>query len=164
VPSIGELAAGEQPQELQPVAAGLAAPRLYQASAGIERQLNSKSRVSLTEIESRGVHLANQRNINTPVNGVYPFGDPTIRLLTESSGVSRQHQLLANVNGQWHRVVFSASTRCLMARTTTKDCRPTRTICARSGGRRRMAMCGIESRWAATCRCREVERESVCGG
>jgi hypothetical protein len=106
VPATGELAADEQPQELQPVAAGLASPRLYQASAGIERQLNSKSRVSLTEIESRGVHLANQRNINTPVSGVYPFGDPTIRLLTESSGVSRQHQLLANINGQWHRVVI----------------------------------------------------------
>jgi hypothetical protein len=102
VPSVAELAAGQQPQELQPVAAGLVAPRLYQASVGIERQLNSRSRVALTEIESRGVHLANQRNINTPVNGVYPFADPTIRLLTESSGVSRQHQLLANINGQWH--------------------------------------------------------------
>jgi hypothetical protein len=106
VPSIAELAAGEQPQELQPVAAGLVTPRLYQASVGIERQLNSKSRVSLTEIESRGVHLANQRNINTPLNGVYPFGDPTIRLLTESSGVSRQHQLVSNINGQWHRLVL----------------------------------------------------------
>ena len=72
---------------------------------GIERQLNSRSRVSLTEIETRGVHLADQRNINTPVNGVYPFGDPTIRLLTESSGVSRQHQLLANINAPWHRLV-----------------------------------------------------------
>jgi len=101
VPSIADLAAGQAPQELQSVAAGLAAPRLYQSSVGIERQLNAKSRVTLSEIESRGVHLANARNIDTPVDGVYPFGDPTIRLLTESSGVSRQHQLVANVNAQW---------------------------------------------------------------
>jgi hypothetical protein len=104
VPSVADLAAGEQPQELQPVAAGLAAPRLYQASAGVERQLNARSRISLTEIESRGVHLANQRNINKPIDGVYPFGDPTIRLLTESSGVSRQHQLVVDANVQFRRV------------------------------------------------------------
>jgi len=74
VPSVEELAAGREPQQLQPVAAGLAAPRLYQASAGIERQFNRRSRLTVTEIESRGVHLLNSRNINTPVNGNYPFG------------------------------------------------------------------------------------------
>ena len=104
VPSIADLAAGLEPQELQPVAAGLVAPRLYQASVGIERQFHQRSRVSLTEIESRGVHLLNSRNINTPVNGAYPFGDPAIRLLTESSGVSRQRQLVANANVPWRRL------------------------------------------------------------
>jgi len=104
LPSIADLAAGEQPQELQPVAAGFAAPRLYQSSVGIERQLNARSHVSLTEIESRGVHLANQRNINTPIDGIFPFGDPAVRLLAESSGVSRQHQLVANTSTQWRRL------------------------------------------------------------
>jgi len=91
---------------LEPVAAGLMAPRLYQASLGIERQLNPRSRVTLTQIENRGVHLANQRNINTPVDGVYPFGDRALRLLTESSGMSWQHQLVANVNAQWRGLVL----------------------------------------------------------
>jgi len=104
VPSLADLAAAQEPQELQPVAAGLMTPRLYQASMGIERQFNQKSRVSLTEIESRGVHLPNSRNINTPVNGLYPFDDPTIRLLTESSGVSRQRQLVLNANVQLRRL------------------------------------------------------------
>ena len=104
VPSIADLSAGQEPQVLQPVAAGLAAPRLYQASVGIERQLNQKSRVSLTEVESRGVHLPNARNINTPVNGAYPFGDSTVRVLTESAGVSRQSQLVANANVQLRRL------------------------------------------------------------
>ena len=104
VPSINDLALGQQPQELQPVAAGLVAPRLYQASAGIERQFHRKSRVTLTGIESRGVHLPNSRNIDTPVDGVYPFGDQSMRLLTESSGLSWQRQLVANGTVQWRGV------------------------------------------------------------
>ena len=106
VPSVESLASGLEPQELRPVAAGLAAPRLYQASVGIERQLNARSRVSLTEIENRGVHLLNLRNINTPVNGAYPFGDPTIRLLTESAGLSWQHQVVADANVQWRGMML----------------------------------------------------------
>jgi Carboxypeptidase regulatory-like domain len=104
VPSPEQLAAERAPQELRPVAAGLAAARLYQASAGIERQLNPQSRMSLTWIESRGVHLPNSRNINAPLGGLYPFGDPFVRLLAESSGVSRQRQLVANANVTWRRL------------------------------------------------------------
>jgi len=104
VPSVTALSA--EPQQLRPVAAGLAAPRLYQGSAGIERQLNRQSRISLSWIESRGVHLANSRNINTPVDGVYPYGDPSIRLLTESSGVSWQRQLVANANVNWRHLML----------------------------------------------------------
>ena len=55
-------------------------------------------------MESRGVHLPNARNVNTPVDGIYPFGDPTVRLLTESSGRSWQRQLVANANVQWRGV------------------------------------------------------------
>ena len=36
---------------------------------GIERQLNQTSRVTLTWIDSRGVHLLNLRNINAPIEG-----------------------------------------------------------------------------------------------
>ncbi len=101
VPSVEELAGGQEPQQLQPVAVGLVVPRLYQASAGIERQFNRRSRLTVTEIESRGVHLLNSRNINTPLNGSYPFSDRSIRLLTESSGLSWQRQLVANATVQW---------------------------------------------------------------
>ncbi len=104
IPSIADLARGAQPQQLQPIAARFAAPRLYQSSIGIEKQLNARSRVSLTEIESRGLHLPDQRNINAPVEGIYPFGDRTVRLLAESSGVSRQRQLVANANAQWRNM------------------------------------------------------------
>jgi hypothetical protein len=97
-PPADVLEAGSQPQQLRPVASGLRAPRLYQSSVGIDRQLNPASHLTLTWIGSRGVHLLNSRNVNAPVGGLYPFGDRSIRLLTESAGLSSRNQLVANVN------------------------------------------------------------------
>jgi hypothetical protein len=98
VPAPADLEANQQPQQLHPAYNGMQAPRLYQASLGAERQLNRTSRVTLTWIHSRGVHLLNLRNINAPINGSYPAGDHTIRLLTESAGTSRLNQLVAGAN------------------------------------------------------------------
>jgi hypothetical protein len=58
VPSPADLQAGAQPQQLQPVYSGIKAPRLYQASIGIERQWNAAARTAVTWIGSRGVHLS----------------------------------------------------------------------------------------------------------
>jgi hypothetical protein len=98
VPSAAALQSLQQPQQLQPVYAGIQAPRLYQTSLAIERQFNQASRVALTWTGTRGVHLLNARNINAPIDGVYPSGDRAIRVLTESAGLSRQNQLIANAN------------------------------------------------------------------
>ncbi len=95
-PAIPALAAG--PQQLRPVYAGIVAPRLYQSSIGVEQQIDRSSRVSLTWVGSRGVHLLNTRNINTPLGGGYPFGDRSLRLLTESAGFSRIQQVVLNAN------------------------------------------------------------------
>ncbi len=59
VPPAAALAAGRQPQQLRPVASGIAAPRLYQTSLGVDRQLSRSSRLAVTWIHSRGVHLLN---------------------------------------------------------------------------------------------------------
>jgi hypothetical protein len=83
---------------LRPFYSGIQAPRLYQASVGAERQLNQASRLTLTWIHSRGVHLLNLRNTNAPIQGAYPAGDRSVRLLTESAGVSRLNQLVAGAN------------------------------------------------------------------
>ena len=40
IPAAAALAANQQPQQLRPVYKGMQAPRLYQASVGVERQLN----------------------------------------------------------------------------------------------------------------------------
>jgi hypothetical protein len=55
-------------------------------------------------LESRGVHLQNTRNINAPVNGIYPFGDSGLRLLTESTGLSRSHQLFFSPNVNYKKL------------------------------------------------------------
>jgi hypothetical protein len=96
IPSIGSL--GLQPQQLQPIYSGIEAPRTYQASIGIERQINKHFRLISQYVETRGVHLLNTRNVNAPINGVYPYGDQTIRLLTESGGLSHTHQLFFSPN------------------------------------------------------------------
>ncbi len=98
IPPLAALQASAQPQRLQPIYSGIQAPRLYQASAGLERQWNAAARTAVTWIGSRGVHLPNARNVNTPIASAYPFGDPSIRLLTESAGLSRQNQLVAQTN------------------------------------------------------------------
>jgi hypothetical protein len=105
IPPAGVLQANQEPQQIRPVSSAIQAPRLYQTSVGIDRQINQSSRLSLTWIDSRGVHLLNSRNINAPMNGGYPFGDRSIRLITESAGLSRLHQLTATANVN-HRKLF----------------------------------------------------------
>jgi TonB dependent receptor len=103
-PVVPPLEAGSQ--QLRPVYRGLAAPRLYQASVGAERQVGKDTRVSLTWVGSRGVHLLDVRNVNAPTGGLYPYIDPSIRLLTESAGISSQNQLTANFAGALRRITF----------------------------------------------------------
>ncbi len=105
VPAAGALERAGGTQQLQPVYAALEAPRLYQTSLGVERQIDAASRVTVTWVWSRGVHLLNRRNVNAPVGGSYPFGDGSVRLLTESAGRSRQNQLIVNFSAN-RRGVF----------------------------------------------------------
>ncbi len=98
IPSLTSLAAGKQAQRLQPLYSGVRAPRQWQANVGVDRQVNKYLRVSGNYVTSRGIHLLNTRNINTPINGVYPFRDNVIRNLTESAGLSRTHQFMFSPN------------------------------------------------------------------
>ncbi len=100
IPSISSLASGLQPQQLQFVSDGIVAPRLYQASIGLDRQINQYARVSVNYITGRGTHLQLSRDINAPIDGAYPYGSPELRMLTEDTGVSRTNQItfVPNVN------------------------------------------------------------------
>jgi hypothetical protein len=103
---IPALSALQQPQQLRPFYSGIVAPRLFQTSIGIERQLPGSSRVAVNWIETRGVHLLNTRNINTPIGGVWPYGDRAVRVLTESAGLSRLSQLVVSPNLNYRKVML----------------------------------------------------------
>jgi Carboxypeptidase regulatory-like domain/TonB dependent receptor len=98
VPSLSSLAGTVQPQTLQLLASDLRAPRTYQANIGVDRQINKYVRLSANYINSRGVHLLRQTDANAPLPGtdIYPYGDDTVRILTESVGFSRTSQFFIN--------------------------------------------------------------------
>lgn len=100
IPSTSTLAASLQPQRLHSVDSAYVAPRTYQTSVSLERQISRSFRLSAQYINSRGVHLSRTVNVNAPVNGAYPLGDNQIRLDTQSTGFSRTNQLVIapNVN------------------------------------------------------------------
>jgi hypothetical protein len=94
IPSVASLTSRQQPQQLQILYSKIRAPRNYQLSAGVDRQVNKYFRFSTQYVENRGVHQQRLRNINAPIAGVFPFGDLQLRELTESTGFSRIHQLI----------------------------------------------------------------------
>jgi len=96
IPPVSLLA--RSPQQLQILYEGIVAPRSYQASIGVDRTINKYVRVSAQYVANRGVHLTRTVNINTPINGVYPYGDSTLLDLNESNGFSRQNQLFVSPN------------------------------------------------------------------
>jgi len=98
IPSLNSLAVGRQPQQLQFADSGIAAPRVYQASVGVDRQINQFARVSMNYVGGRGTHLQRTRDINSPIDGAYPFGDSELRMLTEDTGFSRTNQITVTPN------------------------------------------------------------------
>jgi len=98
IPSLSSLAGTLQPQTLQLLASDLKAPRTYQANIGVDRQINRYVRLSANYINSRGIHLLRQTDANAPFPGtnIYPYGDDTVRILTESVGFSRTRQFFIN--------------------------------------------------------------------
>jgi hypothetical protein len=104
IPSLSSLTSGAQPQQLKPIYSGIDAPRNYQGSIGLDRQINKYVRLSGQYVESRGVHLSNSLDINAPVNGIYPYGEAGVRLLTESAGVSRTHQIFVSPNVNYKKM------------------------------------------------------------
>jgi hypothetical protein len=96
IPAIGQLT--KSPQQLQELYAGIVAPRSYQGSIAVDRTINKYARITAQYMTNRGVHLTRTLNINTPIDGLYPFGDSTLRELTESNGFSRTNQLIFSPN------------------------------------------------------------------
>ena len=92
--------AGPYSPTIYQISTNLRAPYTIQSAASIERQVTKAATVSLTYLNSRGEHAFYIRNINAPLNGVYPlqaqYGNDNIYQY-DSEGIFRQNQLIANV-------------------------------------------------------------------
>ena len=104
IPSLSSLAASQQAQQLQVVYNDIKAPRIYQANLSLERQINQYFKLTAQYIFSRGEHLQVNRDINAPLDGVFPYGDSAPRFLTESTGISRSNQLIISPNFNYKKM------------------------------------------------------------
>ena len=98
IPSLdGQQAA---PQVIQALSSGLRAPYIIQSSATVERQLPWNTTLAVTYTNSHGLHQLLTNDINAPLHGKFPFGDPNPLFLMQSSGLYNQNQLVVNVNAR----------------------------------------------------------------
>jgi hypothetical protein len=102
------------PPNVYQIDPNLRAPYTIQTGAGLERQITKNATVSVTYLNARGVHQLYTRDINAPLPGTFPLGDPSVGqrpYLTfgnipnvgniyqyESAGIFNQNQLITNFN------------------------------------------------------------------
>jgi len=92
------------PQAIYQISPTLHAPYIMQSAVSLERQVTKIANVTLTYLDSRGVHqlLSLVTNAPQPVSPTYPYsGLPNPAIFQYSSdGLFRQNQLIAQVNIQ----------------------------------------------------------------
>jgi hypothetical protein len=118
IPSISELkqlALNQSAPTVYQIDPNLRAPYTIQSAVGLERQLSKSATVSVTYLNSHGVHQFMTRNINAPLPGTYvfcfpgdssctpsagvrPYGDVGNIYQYESNGLFNQNQLTSNFN------------------------------------------------------------------
>ena len=156
IPSPGSLAGGQQPQQLQLVDSGIqgAATLTRRTSAWTARSTSRASQRAPTSTGAARTSLRS-RDINAPIGGLFPSGDPQVRQLTESTGFSRTNQITISPNVNYKKMFLFGFYALLTAGPTPKARRPILTICAPEWGpsqfRRRAASLGGR---APACRCR----------
>ena len=86
------------------IAPNLHAPVTMQTAISLERQINKVTNLSVSYMNSRGVHQLFTNNINTPEVGtfrtspVYPNGIAESIFQYSSEGIFKQNQLIVNLN------------------------------------------------------------------
>jgi hypothetical protein len=93
-------------QTVEEIAKNLRAPYILQSAITVERQLPANTTVSLSYLNSHGLHELRSQDINAPLDysgpgtGFFPYGTPGPILLMESAGLYNQNQLITNVRSQ----------------------------------------------------------------
>ena len=91
------------------IAPNLRAPYVLQSAVSIEQQVTKNATVSVTYLRSHGVHQLLLNDINAPLPGTFPLGDPEVGLRPlgnsfgnlyqyDSVGLFTQNQLITNFN------------------------------------------------------------------
>ena len=112
-PTTSQLAQYSQPQNLQTLYKSLQAPQILQAAIGVDRQIAKNITYSLNLIDSRGVHVLRNVDVNAPIPGTYNPKNPASSVfpyyalygsgivnMYESSGMWKQLQIQNNIRVQ----------------------------------------------------------------
>lgn len=105
VPSLSSLTL--QNQALYEISGNFHAPEMFQTAVGVERSLG-RTTISYNFVDTRGVHVMRERDINAylpgtytgPGTGVRPYPIDDDIYLYESSGIFKQMQNIINVNSR----------------------------------------------------------------
>jgi hypothetical protein len=95
-------------QKTYEIASNLRAPYIMQSAITVERQLPRNSTLSVSYLNSHGLHELRSQDINAPLQGtyigpgtgVYPYGNVGPMLLMESAGLFNQNMLITNIRSQ----------------------------------------------------------------
>ena len=84
------------------------APQLILGNVGLDRQINKYLRFSLNYNELRATHFVRSRDVNArlPETGLFPYGDSTVRMMTETTGFARQRQFVINPTFNYKKITL----------------------------------------------------------
>ena len=97
VPTPSTLSA--RPSAIHVTDSNLHAPLIWQSAIGVERQLPRNTTIATTFTYSKGTHMLDSRDINSPLvpGGPRPYAGNEI-FLYESAGIFNQKMLMVNIN------------------------------------------------------------------
>jgi hypothetical protein len=105
-PTIPQVSAlSKSSQVTQQVDPALRAPYVLQTAFTVERQLPRGTTVAVTYTRSRGLHSLRSLDVNAPLGGIYPLGNPNPLFLMTSSGLYNQNQLSVSFNSKVNKAV-----------------------------------------------------------
>jgi hypothetical protein len=104
IPTAAALAGAITSPTIYQISPNIRAPYNMQGAVTVERQLSKMATLSVSYINSRGMHNFDIRNINAPLPGTYtgpgtgvrPLGNADNVYMYESEGIFKQNQLIAN--------------------------------------------------------------------
>lgn len=114
IPDVLTLTGYAQSQVKQTISSAMHAPYMLQSMLSVERQLPGNSTLTLSYVNSHGLHQFRSRNINAPLpgmytgisgSGVYPYPNQGAIWQMESTGLYNQNQLIVNVNTRVNKKV-----------------------------------------------------------